>query len=82
MAANPLTIAAGFVRLALARADAQQCVDQSLAEMKAAGIDESTAITMLSTALVSSAMNDASDHENLFHGFIELEERKKGPGSD
>ena len=79
MPANPLTIAANFVQNARQvnnPSQAETCVDGSLADMKAAGIDERSAITMLSTALVSSAMNTAADHSNLIHAFIELEKRK------
>jgi hypothetical protein len=57
--------------------EAKKCVAQSLAEMEAAGIDDRAAIHMLSTALVSFAMNDTSAHEHLIHSFAELEEQRK-----
>lgn len=80
MATNPLTIAAEFISCAKLAHDyiaAKKCVAQSLTEMQAAGVDNGSAIHMLSTALVSFATNHPSDHEHLIHSFAELEERKK-----
>jgi hypothetical protein len=80
MPKDPRTIAAEFVqraRLVNDYLEAKPCVVEALVDMKAAGVDERSAITMLSTALTSSGMNNnVVDPPNLLHTFTELEKRK------
>src|SRR6266404_3826043 len=80
MSKDPKTIVSEFVqraRLVNDYLEAKPCVDDAMAEMKAADVDERSAIIMLSTGLPSSGMNNnVLDPPNLLHAFQRIRESK------